>query len=209
MIKIEINEESVMKFWNRVNKTKSCWLWTGPRRSSDYGAMAYKDGLESAHRFSYMLHYKKLPKGMWVLHKCDTPLCVNPKHLFLGTPADNERDMRQKGRKAKVTWLGAEKKQIPDDLVALLGKMHDVEIAKLANMNNKTIARIREDLGIPAKLYAKKPTELPKHLFKLLGLEKDKIIAERAGCSLQIIRMMRKKHGIESTHWRKEDSNDG
>lgn len=81
-------------FWNRVEK-KDCWLYTGPTRGQrQYGAL----GKEYAHRFVWRLTHGDIPDGLFVLHRCDVPNCVNPSHLFLGTHLDNMRDMREKGR---------------------------------------------------------------------------------------------------------------
>lgn len=86
-------------FWNRVNKTKTCWLWTGGKSAEGYGAVCI-GGRKSllAHRFSWELVNSKIPKGKLICHKCDNPPCVNPKHLFLGDYSTNRLDMLKKGR---------------------------------------------------------------------------------------------------------------
>lgn len=86
------------RFWAKVNKTDTCWLWTGAVRRFGYGVINSGRKSEAAHRVSWTLHYGPIPDGMCVLHQCDVPACVNPDHLFLGTYADNNRDMKEKGR---------------------------------------------------------------------------------------------------------------
>lgn len=78
-----------------------CWLWFGVTSGKGYGAMQVNKQQKLAHRVSWEIHYGPIPKGICVLHKCDTPLCVNPAHLFLGTKADNMADRDAKGRTAK------------------------------------------------------------------------------------------------------------
>jgi len=88
------------RFWEKVDKTDiyGCWLWNGCIKETGHGRFVTLEKLDYAHRFSWELHYGKIPKGKWVLHKCDNGKCVNPDHLFLGTNIDNIIDMNKKHR---------------------------------------------------------------------------------------------------------------
>lgn len=78
-----------------------CWLWEGSAGPKNYGVMRIDGKAQRAHRVSYSLYFGKIPEGKQVLHRCDTPCCVNPEHLFLGTNADNMADRDAKCRMAK------------------------------------------------------------------------------------------------------------
>lgn len=99
----------VERFWSKVKKTDSCWIWTGGHLKHGYG-MIRAGGTEhrrlGAHRVSWMIHHNEIPNGLYVLHHCDNPPCVNPAHLFLGTHLDNVRDMHQKGRASGGRMFG-------------------------------------------------------------------------------------------------------
>ena len=87
-----------------------CWGWIGAT-SSGYGRLGRGgrgEGLVYAHRLSWELRNGPIPEGMCVLHRCDNPPCSNPDHLFLGTKADNNRDMSVKGR-----HVGTSGKKLP------------------------------------------------------------------------------------------------
>lgn len=89
----------IWDFMSRVSNSQTerkCRLWIGA--ADRYGHFSVDDIVHSAHRVSYTIFNGPIPEGLDVLHRCDTPLCVNPEHLFIGNQADNSRDMVLKGR---------------------------------------------------------------------------------------------------------------
>jgi hypothetical protein len=111
----------VDKFFSKVTKGASCWLWQGPVHHNGYGVASSNGGIafelyhkRMAHQISWIIHKGLIPAGVFVLHHCDTPLCVNPQHLYLGDNAKNMRDRGNRGRTArnrgekhgrsKLTW---------------------------------------------------------------------------------------------------------
>lgn len=81
-----------------IKKQDGCWIWQGSKSSSFYGKVRINGKTFSTHRASYFVFNGDIPEGLWVCHKCDTPLCINPEHLFLGTASENRRDAMSKNR---------------------------------------------------------------------------------------------------------------
>tara|TARA_R110000796_G_scaffold49573_1_gene118203 strand:- start:231 stop:683 length:453 start_codon:yes stop_codon:yes gene_type:complete len=97
------------RFWDKVDKTGDCWIWTGAKQHSGYGRFRFNGGLDGAHRVSYILSYGPIPADKMVCHSCDNPSCVNPAHLWAGTGKDNMQDAVQKGRAARGETQGSSK----------------------------------------------------------------------------------------------------
>ena len=81
-----------------VGTDTECWPWTGSTNGRRYGRLEFEGKYQQAHRVSYQIFREAIPDNTNVLHECDNPICVNPKHLFLGTQQDNVDDMIAKGR---------------------------------------------------------------------------------------------------------------
>ena len=136
----------ICSFFGKINKTKTCWLWTAATNGK-YGKIGQnKKNMFYAHRFSFIIHNGPIPDRLCVLHKCDNPLCVNPDHLFLGTAQDNVDDKISKGRDlvrenhpmAKLKWR--EVREIRK--LYTNGHLTYTEVAKIYGVSTKSISGI-------------------------------------------------------------------
>lgn len=103
---MKLEKEQVSKFWKYVEKTNYCWNWKGGVNTQGYGKMRLSDKIFSSHRLSYIIHNGKIPKGKHILHHCDNPICVNPKHLYTGTHQQNMKDRTKRNNynKGQNNW---------------------------------------------------------------------------------------------------------
>lgn len=135
------------RFWAKVKKTKSCWVWTGYCAPNGYGKINLCDTRQkvvAAHRLSWeWANGKDIPNGLYILHSCDNPPCVNPKHLFLGTQQDNVKDRERKGRGNQPINLQNGKAKHSNETVlairALAGRHTYKELSNLFNVPMGTI----------------------------------------------------------------------
>lgn len=96
---IEITESLIKRFWKKVQKTDTCWIWTAYKNRQGYGRIGTSAAKAmNAHRVSWVIHKGSIPDAYFVCHSCDNTSCVNPDHLFLGTRQDNINDMMIKKR---------------------------------------------------------------------------------------------------------------
>jgi len=94
------------KLQNYSIEKNGCWNFLGCKDVDGYGVFGHGRGKQlRAHRASFEFHKKNTIDGLFVCHSCDNPSCINPNHLFVGTPKDNTHDMIKKGR--KVIFKGA------------------------------------------------------------------------------------------------------
>lgn len=139
-------------FNSKYQTENSCWAWTDKTNSKGYGMMN-RYGFRRAHRFSYFINRGPIPEGLLVCHTCDNPRCVNPEHLFLGTPKDNTRDMIKKKRQNFFNGVVPNNKgqnngraKLTDEDVLKIRKLRKnftcYELASQFNVHWKTISKV-------------------------------------------------------------------
>lgn len=105
--------DDASRFWARVQKTDSCWVWTGGTRRKGYGVATLNGKRRGAHQIAWELARGPIPSGLHVLHSaCDNPACVRVSHLRLGTNKENHQERVAKGRSSKHGCGDARRKAV-------------------------------------------------------------------------------------------------
>lgn len=113
------------KLMSRISKAQSgCWEWTWGLSNAGYGRLGYKGKNTQASRVMWIAVHGSIPNGLWVLHRCDNPKCINPDHLFLGTRKDNIDDMVRKGRGNALRGAESNKAKLTEEIVRQIRKEH-------------------------------------------------------------------------------------
>lgn len=137
---------NVGEFMRRVTLETGtdCWLWNGGRFNHGYGLITIGRKNRLAHRFAYEFFIGD-PGSLKVCHKCDVKLCVNPKHLFLGTQGDNNRDRKQKGRNGDLRGVNNGRAKLTEaDVVRIrsLSGLSKSEISRRTGIGRSQVRRI-------------------------------------------------------------------
>lgn len=148
------------RFWSKVEirKDDECWYWQAGKNHGGYGQFKYKGKTVPAHRVAWILeHDRNFPEGKYACHTCDTPSCVNPKHIWPGTQAENMQDAVSKGRKKKGDLCKRGHPLLGENLVPnKRGYRICRQCHRIAN------ERTRRRKGVPVRL---KPSCIKGHIY--------------------------------------------
>ncbi len=146
---MKLKEKFEKKFVPEPNT--GCWLWLGQPNTSGYGCFTFNKKNDKAHRVSYSIYRGEIPDGLYVCHSCDVRSCVNPDHLWIGTHADNMRDMYLKKRAYFNKGLGRGSNNamalLTEDIVLKIREGLKIksgrEVAKEFGTSDKNISSIK------------------------------------------------------------------
>lgn len=135
------NQKIAERFLDKIEfePMSGCWLWSAAVKDkrSGYGAFRMRGRVIRSHRVAWNLFVDAIPDGLCVLHKCDTPSCVNPDHLFIGTPKDNSDDCIRKGRDSNLRGVNHGMAKLTEAEVIKIRQEYQPIRGSLANLGRK------------------------------------------------------------------------
>jgi hypothetical protein len=144
-----------VRFWASVpRKGLGCWLWEGPRPGGGYGHFKLNRRTVHPSKAAYVLCVGPVPDGMCVCHRCDTPACVRPDHLFLGTHQDNMDDMVAKCRHLRNRPKHHKGKVSPEQRTEIRRRRPTESLSKLAlefGVSRTAIIKICREVPAPVR----------------------------------------------------------
>ena len=135
-----------LAFYTIPEPNSGCLLWIGPVQRFGYGSLGTttnKNKYVLAHRAAYEVAFGPIPEGLWVLHSCDVPACVNPRHLRLGDAADNAADRDRRGRGGVEGKCKLSPSVIKEIREPQMGRGVTAMLAKRFGVSRDTIGRVR------------------------------------------------------------------
>jgi hypothetical protein len=146
--KIELAPKDIRRIFSKVIRAQNgCWLWTAGKNEGGYGQIRFGKKMWIAHRLFYYLYNGSIEQRLYVCHTCDTPACVNPKHLFPGTAKDNMDDCFKKGRHTNIFTKG----RIPEN-ASIAKKLAGKILLHLADHPNDLPAAVAKKYNVPVHL---------------------------------------------------------
>jgi predicted XRE-type DNA-binding protein len=144
-----------LRLWEKINKLSinECWPWMGSLTDKGYGRLTNNRRISLAHRLVFESVKGKIPSDIFVCHKCDNPRCCSPRHLFLGTAADNNSDRHTKGRNARQKGENNGMAKITEDEVfeirrlAKTAKLSQTIIAERYGLTQSMVSRIKRGIA--------------------------------------------------------------
>ena len=149
--------EDMARFWPKIDNQSpflGCWTWTSCTNPAGYGVFRYHGAARLAHRVAWVFFRGPIQNGLCVLHQCDNPRCVNPAHLFLGTQADNVRDMDKKARRVSRPLFGDAhpRARLTSAAVVRIRSLYETglgqkEIGSRLGVSQSTVSRVLRGAG--------------------------------------------------------------
>lgn len=138
------------QMWSNTDRTHGeCWLWKGANRKTDgYGVFSVNSKQWLTHRLAWCAtHSEGIPPGLQVCHTCDTPLCINPNHLFVGTTQVNTADRHNKDRDYHAKGEKSGRSKLTDDQARQIKELRKngqrvTDLAIIFNVSKATVSEI-------------------------------------------------------------------